>query len=441
MRPTLRRAALALPFATALLAACFEDDIPTRQIGGTEYGLLLSVQTPTRVPTATFTSRIPATTQPTVLDSLFVNLTNLKTLTGNATYRFYAVGTGAGDTVPVAARLFLIHTDSTVSASGTVTATRTVTPLGTSSNFRGIGPADTLQARFPGAQFGGTTRRFLVVTIQADSMAPAFTATTPRPLWLEYRAAAGTNVVTSGSAAFGTFHIRPDSQYRFTAGGRGRSAFWDRYGTGEYLYSAIVENVTQPPLGYYYQPWLRDTRTGRAVRFGELRDTLGASLRDSDLRPIIAGFNQLPVARFRTSEDEIGQPLASFDGVHLVLEPKAGDDTSLVLSTVLVGTYGDTLLTRGVGAVRVTVRRGGADVGGATVVAVPVNGRNAVGSPIPATTADSTQGAATKGQAIISRIPAGLVDLIVSPPTGTGSAQQRVNVIARDTVDVTITLP
>lgn len=441
MRPTLRRAALALPLATALLAACFEDDIPTKQIGGTEYGLLLSVQSPSRMPAASFTARIP-TGQPTTLDSLFVNLTNFKTLAQASSYQFYAVGSGAGDTVPVAARLFLIHVDSTVSAAGAVTATRTVTPIGTSSFFRGIGPADTLQARFPGAQFGGTSRRFLVVTIQNDSAAPAFTEATPRPLWIEYRTttAPGLNVVTTGSGVFGRFDVDATKQYRFVAGGRGRSAFWDRDARGDYVFSAIVENVTQPPLGYYYQPWLRDTRTGRAVRFGELRDTLGASLRNADLLPTTAGFNQLPVGRFQTTQEEIGQSLASFDGVHLVLEPKLGDQT-LVLSTVLVGTYGDTLLTRGMGAIRVVSRRGGAAVGSATVVAVPVGGRAPVGSPIPATTSDTTLGASIKGEAIISRIPAGQVDLYLTPKDGTALDPRRVTVVARDTVDVIFDLP
>lgn len=452
MRLTLRRAALlALPVAAAGLAACFEDSIPTKQIGGTEYGLpLLAVSPLARTPIATFTARRSGTGNVT-LDSLVVTLANLKPLAGPAVYRFYAVGNAAaGDTVPVQARLFLIHRDSTVDNTGAVTVRRDSSDLGTSDSFEGLGSADSLYARFGGAQFAGGNKRFLVVTIQPNAASPAFTAATPRPLWVLYRDTTVTGgavvngaVRLSGSSAtatqggFGTFEIGVPP-YRFPGGGRGRSAFWDRYGDGRMLYSAVAENLAQPPLGYYYQPWMRDTVRGD-VRFGELTANVGgASLFDYDQRPIGTEVAQLPTARFGTSEQEIGQPLQVFAGVHLVLEPKLGDDSTLALTTVLLGTVGDTVrFGRGSAVLRLLALRGTDSIPDVVIVAY------APGSAVPiatATTAGATPQPRLKGQATMARVPAGTVDLYVTPPGGS-TTTRRIEVVARDTMQVTLTLP
>jgi hypothetical protein len=351
------------------------------------------------------------------------------------------VGTGPGDTVPVAARLTALRSDSVATTAGGVTVTTDSSEIGTSTFFHGAPGNTTIRARFAGAQFGGTSRQFLVVTIQSDSTAPVFDATTPRPLFLRYRnATTPFAVLASGTGQFGIFSATT-TPYLYVAGGRGRSAFWDRNRDGRLLYSAIVENLTYPPLGYYYQPWLRDTRTRRAVRFGELVDTLGHSLRDADLTVPTSSVAQLPPGRFQTSEQEIGVPLVTFDGVHLVLEPKLGD-TSLALTTVLLGAIGDTLVNRGLGALEVLVLRGQEPVAGASIVVVPVHGNAPIGAPRPALTLDTLPQKSKKGTAIVTGIPAGLVDIYVTPPTGSAPASPtRAEVVRQDTVGVTVTLP
>lgn len=435
MRPSLRRAILALPAALLTAAACFQGDVPTEQVGGTEYGLLFSIPTPVRLPTASFRTRA-VTGQPTTLDSLVVTLTNLEPLAGRAAYRFYAVGAGAGDTVPVSAVLTTIRTDSAATDSATVRTTRTTTTSPEATTFlRGAGNGDTVIARFAGAQFGGTARAFLVVTIQADSTAPAFTASTAQPLWLRYRAATSpfTALVATGTSQFGNFDLASPRFY--TANGRGRSAFWDRYADGRLLYSAIFENLTQPPRGYYYQAWFRDTRTRRAVPLGDLTDPAGQPLRDADQLAIGGTVAQLPAARVRTDEATVGAPLVTFDGVHLTLEPKLGEAAVHSLTTVLLGTIGDTLALRGLGAIEVTVTRGGTPAANAAVTVVPVGGAAPVGTPRPAVTD-------AQGRVLITGIPAGEADLLVRPASGTAPATPpRVTVIRRDTTAAAVTLP
>ena len=428
----------ALPLAALAFGACFDGDVPTKQIGGTEFGLLLNVASPVRVPGATFTARAAPPT--TTLDSLIVTFTNLKPLEGRAAYRFYAVGPTLATAIPVAARLTALRRDSAVTATGSVAETTDSSELGTSTYYRGQKPNVTVRARFGGAQFAGNTTQFLVVTIQTDSTAPAFDSTaTPMPLWLRYRNATTNAVLTSGSAIFGEFH--PVSPRPFVALGRGRSAFWDRFNNMRLLYSAIVEGLTQPPLGYYYQPWLRDTRTRRDVAFGELRDDAGNSLRDADLMTIPGSVAQIPIGRFETSEDSVGSPLMSFDGVHLVLEPKLGD-TTLSLASVLVGTLGDTLGFRGTGAIEILARRGQDSVAGVQIIVRALNGNVAVGQPRPATTADDEPVPSDKGRVIITRIPAGEVELLITPPAGmtAPATRPRVTVIRGDTATVTINL-
>jgi hypothetical protein len=428
----------ALPLAALAFGACFDGDVPTKQIGGTEFGLLLNVASPVRVPAATFTARAAPTT--TTLDSLIVTFTNLKPLAGAAAYRFYAVDATFNAGTPVAARLTALRRDSTVTGAGTIAETTDSSELGTSTFFHGARPNTTVRARFGGAQFTAA-HQLLVVTIEEDSTRPLYDYThTPMPLWLRFRNAAAPNaVITSGSAIFGKFS--PSTPRPFVALGRGRSAFWDRFNDMRLLYSAIVEGLTQPPLGYYYQPWLRDTRTRRAVRFGELRDETGASLRDADLMTIPGSVAQIPIGRFETSEDSVGSPLMSFDGVHLVLEPKLGD-TTLSLASVLVGTLGDTLGLRGTGAIEVLARRGQDSVAGVQVIVRALNGTVAVGQPRPATTADDEPVPSDKGRVIITRIPAGEVELLITPPAGmtAPATRPRVTVQRGDTATVTINL-
>jgi hypothetical protein len=431
-----RLAIVAVPVVVALAAACFAGDTPTEQIGGTQYGLLLNVVSPIRVPTMQVTAS--ATTQPT-LTQVVARLTNFKPLVAPAAYQFYAVGAGAGDTVPVAATLSRIRNDSVANASGGVTVTRTVTAVGTSGSFAGTANNDTLVATFAGAQFGGTSRRVLVVTIQANGATPTFTAATPQPVWFAYRATAGGNVVTAaGTSLFGNFDLTQPRP--FSGNGRGRSAFWDRNADGHLIYQAIVEQLTQPPRGYYYQGWLRDTRTRRAYQMSDLVDNAGHPLFDADLMSIPGSVAQIPVGRFGITETDVGQPLNAFDGVHLILEPKLGVDSVHALATVLQGIVGDTIGLRGLGAIEVVVKKGTDDVGAASVVVVPRGGVVGIGQPKPATTATS---GATKGRTIITALPAGPVELIVTPPAGMTAPATRpvVTVLPRDTVTVTVTLP
>jgi hypothetical protein len=392
-----------------------------------------------RTPAATFVGRFAAAT-PRRLDSLVVTLQNLEPLTGPASYRFYAVTT-TGTARPVAARLTQLRTDSTVTAAGTISTRVDSSEAGTSSFLRGTPGNTVVRARFPGAQFGDTTSAFLVVTIEADSATAAYTPATPKPLWLRYRAGGANpalpafyNVSASGSSLFGNFD--PTAPFLFSPLGRGRSAFWDRYKDGKLLYSGIAENLTQPPVGYYYQPWLRDTRARRAMRFGELRDFSGNSLRDADLRPITSSVAQLPFARFGTSEDSVGVPLNTFEAVHLVLEPKLGADTTHALTSVLVGVIGDTLGLRGLGTVRVTVTRGGQPLAGATVIIT------AAGSPYLVGRGNAIVTEAT-GVREIDRIPAGEVEVRVVPPSGitAPSAPTRVTVVRQQVTQVTVVVP
>lgn len=442
------RGRLILLASAALLTACFDEPTPPRgiQIGGTEYNMNLSLPAPIRVPTATAAVSFRTVTGVQIVDSIVVNATFLKELAAPARYQFYVVNGLTGAAWPVSHIARFTRTDTAFSNGGTTTST-TVTNRASAPFFTGAKFNTALRLRVAngtGADTIGQSGGFLVLTIQSDSTTPSYGPTTPKMLWFRFRNQTTNAVVAAPAGSFGSLRNISDSS-RYVAQGSGRSAFWDRNRDGVLHLSAIVVGLPQPPVGYYYQPYARDSRTGAGARFGELTDKYtNASLMEADLRPTQGTLVQLPDARFGVVDDELActfgtcasARFTAFTEVQLVLEPKTGDPSYPNVTVALQGPIPKLLTDRRTqdGIVQVTVTRTGT---GAPVflatVALYGPGTNAL-----------LQSRATDADGVVTfgSVPAGPVDVVVYPPSTlvAPKVEQRTTVIARDTVKLAMQL-
>ena len=435
-------------------AACFGDITPPRgvQIGGTEYNMNFAIPSPVRLPAATsvVSSRVVAGLR--VVDSVIATATGLKELVDPARYQFWVVNGLTGAAWPVTHSLRLTRTDSAFSGGAPTTSTL-ITNRGNAPFFAGARFNNTIRfkvANGTGADTIGQSGSFLVLTIQSDSGAPAYTGTTPKLLWFRFRdqknTAANTDdaVFDAPAGTFGSLRSISDST-RYIAQGFGRSAFWDRERDTVLHFSALAIGLPQPPVGYYYQPYARDTRTGAAALFGGLREKhTDTSLVAADLAPARGTLVQLPDARFGVRDDSLqctfgacgDTRFKSFTAVQLVLEPKVGDLSYPNLTVSLQGTIPTLLSNRRAkdGLVLITVTRAstGAAVFSATVALFGAG----TGTLIQSTTTNAA------GVALFTGVPSGPIDVRVFPPASVVSPSlfQRISVVAGDTVDVPVQL-
>lgn len=451
------RLALAPALLIAAGAACFNDLTPPRgeQVGGTVYNMPLSLPSPIRMPAGTATSVSTRTVGGILtVDSIRVTVTGLKELAGTARYQWYVVNGLTGAAWPIRYAAVITRTDTTFNAGVVATTTTNTTraateffegaPFNTSVRFRilNLAAPDTI----------GLTGSYLVLTIQ-ESTAPAFTATTPKMLWIRFRDQRGTAalnddvVVSAGAppAVFGTFRSEaPDLSRPWIAQGTGRGAFWDKERDTVMHFSGLAFGLPQPPVGYYYQPWVRDTRTGAAGRFGELRDPRAdTSLFDADLRPVQGTLAELTSARFGTHESSLGcnygacplRRFQDFTNVQIVLEPKAGVTSYPNWTVALQGTIPNLLTNRriGPGFVRAEVTRAGVGFPNATIAIFGAGTSNL----ISARTTDAT------GTVLFDQVPTGPVDVraYVASPNTISPAVRQVTVVAGQTVDATFIVP
>lgn len=436
-------------------AACFNDLTPPRgeQVGGTLYNMNLSVPSPVRVPTgATISVSTRTVLGVLTVDSVRVTVTGLKELQAPARYQWYIVNGLTGAAWPIPYTATITRTDTAFNAGAVTTSTATST-RGTSQFFEGAPFNTSVRFKVQNAAAPDTighSGSYLVLTIQ-NSTAPAFTATTPKLMWIRFRDQRGTAavnddiVIAAPVALFGTFRSeQPDSSRPWGPQGTGRGAFWDKERDTVMHFSALAFGLPQPPVGYYYQPYVRDTRTGNAGPFGELRDPVAdTSLMNADLRPVQGTLAELTSARFGTHESSLGcwygvcplRRFQDFTNVQVILEPKAGVTTYPNWTVALQGTI-PTLLTNrrvGTGFVRAVVTRAGVGFPNATIAIFGAG----TSTLISARTTDAT------GTILFDQVPSGPVDVraYVASPNTILPASQGVTVIARDTVTAAFTVP
>ena len=422
--------------AALALAACFKGDAPTSQVGGTEFNTRLTIPSPVRLPTGNVTIYQRTVSGNKLIDSVAVQLSLVEPLQAPARYQLWVLNELDGPTRPVAAGITRVRTDTTITAAGAI-ATSTVTINDGRQRFYAGAPLNTVATLKVGptqsADSVGQTAAWLVLTIQPDSTAPTF-AGVPRPMWFRLRdqkgtAGLGDDVISAnGAMGFGYFES-PAVQRVYLAQGFGRGAFWDQFGDGRLLFSALTFDMAQPPPGYFYLAVARSPQLGRATELGDLTDaSTGASLHDADVVPVTGALAQLPNARIQAREDTLtvgcagGQcvPYAGFASdtlIQVLLEPKARASGQVGNSAVLQGIVNVYLAqTRrpAAGTVEVTATKGGQPVAGAAVALYGAGSSTVITSGITN----------ASGGIRFSNVPGNTrIDVRLTPPAGSTVAQ------------------
>ena len=435
--------------AAALVAAC-SDGVTETPVGGPAFEATLAPATPLRTPTLTARAWSRASSDGPIVDSLTGVLALAKPLDGRARYRFYAVNGVDSTALPVSHLQIVERTDSTLDASGGITTSVRTTNNGIRDYWAGAAYGTVLRFRVTLSPTDSAQQRtsFLVVTIQADSTSPAYTAATPRPLWVRFRDQRGTvgrgddTVFTADTlrGSFGTFRS-PARQEVFAARGGGRATFWDLFSTDQRrpVLSFEATNVPRPPRGYYYQPYLADSRTGVFIPFGQARDAAGELLFNADTS---SRDSVIAVVRASFVPDTLARPLREYTTVALQLEPRSaalgvGQPVSVPgITSVLRATIpsGVTSQRPAAGTVRVIVTRGlQSGPGEPNVGAVVLGQGNDFNTFLASRNTDAS------GIASFTDIPAGRVRVVIIAPPGrtvVGSSEQFANVPAGSDVTV-----
>ncbi|MES3034286.1 MAG: hypothetical protein V4813_09840 [Gemmatimonadota bacterium] len=313
--------------ACAMLTGCGDDGAVTPQ-GGQAFEAPFTTVAAVRTPGIVARAFGRTVNNAAVVDSVVGEVSLLKPLDGRARYQFYIVNGLDSSATPVSHRQWIIRTDSLLDANGNITS-----PIDTN---RTAGVRD-----FYAGNFFGRRMRFavtlsatdsvqqraawLVLTIQSDSTSTAYTATTPRPLFVRFRDQKGTPtrdddlvIPDTLRGSFGDF-ISPARQVTFRSAGTGSLLFWDVAKTGVPAIRVDFTGLQKPPRGYFYQPFIIDSISGVAYAWGLPYDAAEAPLRDAD----IGTDSILPTLR---AVQPVNTPIGAAENytrVELILEPKA----------------------------------------------------------------------------------------------------------------------
>ena len=206
-----------------------------------------------------------------------------------------------------------------------------------------------------GSPIGNFTHIF--VSIEG---AAAGTPSAAQPLWGQFTDMAGMpeaplawTFIDAFAMPFGTFDLAA-APVPFAVAGFGQGAFTGtELGTAD-LFRARFRNLTLPPVGYYYEGFMRRIEDGEVVvdvSTGDLTTEFAegfASLRDVDVdRSISTQLSPTSIIESanRATLGEVGSPFETFDDFLLRLRPKlAATATSGAIA--LQGTLPETLKAR-----------------------------------------------------------------------------------------------
>ena len=417
-----------LAIAGAALAAC-SDTITDTPIGGPAFEARLAPVTPLRTPELTARTWSRTVDGGPVVDSITGVVSFAKPLDGRARYRFYVVNGIDASALPVAHVQIIERTDSTLDANGSVQTSVATQNRGLRDYYSGGNYATRLRYRvtFSPTDSVQQAGAWLVVTIQADSTLPAYTAATPKPLWVRFRDQRGTATRSDDSVlvadtlrgSFGTFRT-PLRQEVFAARGSGRATFWDIDSTSGQrpILSLDASDLPRPPLGYFWQPYLVDARTGVTTPVGLLRNATGASLFNADT---VGADSVIAVARATYAPAAAARPIREFTALSLRLEPKTasfGLEAPVIvpgITSALSATIPAPLTSQrpGDGTLRVLVRRG---VQAGTPE--PNVGIAVLGAGADFNTFLASRNTDASGTASFTGIPAGRVRVVIIAPAG-----------------------
>lgn len=194
---------------------------------------------------------------------------------------------------------------------------------------------------------GDFIHRYTHVLISIESGPGASQPSAEIPIWRQFADKRGTDTdyfddaFLPGPVAFGTF--RPGQlPYIFTPRGNGRADF---HGGNLRI---IAEQLSRPPMGYYYAGWLFNDDTGDAVYLGPLTSSPpGAqSLFDADVNTGLPGVTTDGIVRaaLTVTESSLGGKFYDYNAIRITLEPKSSPESVPAPSVIMAGPVPDPVL-------------------------------------------------------------------------------------------------
>lgn len=320
---TARIALVALSAAAALgTTACIDETAgPVAYTGRPAVRVGLDLVPQMQLPGGPVAGKIDGTDS----DSLSLTIQNLPPLSGNNGYQVWLVDEEQG----TATRIGVRHTPERPDTVGfdefdgrPIIEWRAVQPESPAQAFNGTtGYRHVLRfTRSELAAAGVDMSAFshVVVTIGSGDASPL---TSPAPVFFRYRGV-GTAPFTDGVARFG---FDPETAASGTA--------WRAFGGGsvEWLnvegFGLLMQRISRPPLGFFYEVWLVDEAGTRRAPLGELLTPWPefASLMDADVEDgqFVAREEIIKAGRYTRWADLQATP-DQFNSLLVALKPKVG---------------------------------------------------------------------------------------------------------------------
>lgn len=195
---------------------------------------------------------------------------------------------------------------------------------------------------------GDFIHRYTHVLISIESGQGASRPSAEIPVWRQFADKRGTetdyfdDAFLPGPVAFGTFRM-DGLPYIFGPRGTARADF---HGGNLRI---IAEQLSRPPVGYYYAGWLFNDNTGAAVYLGPLTsEPPGAqSLFDADVSTELPGVTSDGIVRAALTAVESslgGGRFYNYNAIRITLEPKASPESVPAPTVILAGPVPDPVL-------------------------------------------------------------------------------------------------
>lgn len=191
----------------------------------------------------------------------------------------------------------------------------------------------TTNSALAGMDLSQTTHVFVSIE-SSEASAPS----TAQPLWGQHAGADG--APASGNLSFGTFDLGEEPVAFSGSAAFGEGAFAALESDKADLFRARLRNLPLPPVGYFYEGYLRTEDGATEISTGELTTEYAEgfrSLRDVDVDRTLS--NQIAPTRIiesaiRATVADVGREFAAFDQFVLKLRPKSSTESG---PTVLIG--------------------------------------------------------------------------------------------------------
>ncbi len=283
-------------------------------------------------------------------DSLTLQVYHLGDL-GSKVYHAWLYNNLTGEVVPAPGNWVVEEEIRRVTDAGDVVIEyETVTTANGTAAVPGAGGGGVFRHTFRTSDAllnGDSIHRYTHLLVSIENGPGAGRPSAEIPLWRQFADKRGTDsnyfddAFLPGTIAFGTFRLDA-LPYIYEPRGTAKADF---HGGNLRI---VAEQLSRPPVGYYYAAWLVNESTGALAYLGPLTSPPpgSKSLFDADVDSGLPGVTADGIVRaaVTVSESSIGGKFYDFNTIRVTLEPKASPGKVPAPTIILAGPVPDPLL-------------------------------------------------------------------------------------------------